>query len=158
MDDRTKQRLVEMSNGSLVEQDVLNIVEKIRDYDPNLRVKYCLPGSEEFGDAPYKITEICRDGEERKVMSIWKLDETVLERLYAADNARNNVLVDIENNNLLAQKVELRRYREEMDEAKDMLEHYLKSPKGRYSMIDPKTGNKITIDDQPGVPAKVERT
>lgn len=156
MDDRVKERLVKMSDGSLVERDVLNVVDKIRDYDPNIRVKYCDPARAEFGDAPYRIMELCPDGMERMIMSVWTLDESVLERLVACDNRRTNVLRDLEGNNLSVEKENHRRFREEMDEAADILHHYLASPKGRYSFVDPKTEHKITLDDQEGIPAKVE--
>lgn len=157
-DAETKAKLVNVATNMgyiTIERDVLNVAEKIQDYDPNLRLKFCEQAS--VNDPPYKLFELCPDGVERRVMDIWELDDRVIERLHAADNARTNVLVDIDNNNLLAKAIEDRRYKEEMAEAKDMLLHYLKSPKGRYSMKIPETGVKVTIDDQEGIPAKIER-
>lgn len=155
MDSKTRQRLIEMADGSLVEHDVLNVVDKIREYDSSLRLKYAQVAN--IGDPPYKLFEMCNDGVERLIMNIWELDERVIERIRAADNARGNVLLDIDLNNLNIENENHRRFREEMDEAKDMVEHYLKSSKSRYSMRDSLTGTKITIDDQHGIPAKIER-
>lgn len=147
-----------MADGSLIERDVLNVVEKIREYDSNLRVKYVDPARAEFGDAPYKVTEICRDGIERVVFSVWKLDETILDRLRAADTAVNNVLLSVDNTNLLAEKQENQRYKEQMGEAKDILISYLSSPKQRWSFKDPVTENKVMIDSSEGSRPKVERS
>lgn len=151
----TTQRLVEIAEGVYVEQDVLNIVDKIRAYDPNLKVKFCNPALAETGDAPYKIVEVCPDGIERIVFSVWQLDDKVMERLYAADNSRTNVLVDIHNNNLLAKKIEERRYQEEKEEDRDLIASYLKSPKGQYSFRRRQDDALVIVDDQEGRKHKV---
>jgi hypothetical protein len=155
-EDEVKKRLVELADGSLVENDVLNIVEKIKNYDPNLRVKYVDPARAQFGDAPYRVTEMCPDGLERLVMEVWELDEKVFERIIAADNSRNNVLLSVDNANLLAAKIQERRYEEIKLEDQDILTHYLKSPKGRYSFRRRKDDALVTIDDQHGRRHKVE--
>lgn len=142
-----KKRLIELADGSYVEADVLNIVEKIRDYDPNLNVKYVDPALADPSDPPYKVVELCPDGIERVVFGVWELDEKVLERLYAADNARTNVLVDIHGNNILAQKEMDRRYREVCLEDQDVVSHLLKSPKGRYSFRRRMDDALIVVDD-----------
>lgn len=152
-----KHSLVKLSEGVYVERDVLGVAEAIREYDENLRLKFITPENAGPTDAPYMITEKCPDGIERPVMRIWELNGSILERLYDADNKKRNVLQDLDGHNLSVEKENQRRYREEMDEAKDMMLHLLKSPKGRYSMTDQKTGNKLTFDDQEGIPAKIER-
>jgi hypothetical protein len=150
-----KKRLIELADGSYVESDVLNIVEKIRAYDPNLNIKYCDPALADLDDAPYKIVELCPDGVERVVFYVWKLDETILERIYAADNACNNVLVGLNNNNLIAKKAQERRYEEIRLEDQDIVASYLKSPKGKFSFKRREDDALVTIDDQEGRRHKV---
>lgn len=152
-----KEVLVKLAEGVYVERDTLNIIEKIQEYDPRLRVKYVDPARSDINDAPYLLVEECPDGIERVVFYIWKLDERVLERLYAADRYKHDILGSIDTNNRLLQENEQQRYREQILEAHDMVESYLKSPKGRYSMTDPLTGTKFKLDDQPGVRPQVER-
>lgn len=147
--DEINKRLVDLADGFLVEHDVLNVVEKIRNYDPNLRVKYVDPMRAEFGDAPYRITELCPDGMERLVMEVWELDDRVVERIVAADNSRNNVLVSLDDTNLIASKIQERRYEEIRLEDQDLIHSYLKSPKGKYS-FNRRDGALVTIDDQEG--------
>lgn len=151
-----KKRLIEMSDGSYVEADVLNVVEKIRAYDHNLNVKYCDPARADPDDPPYKVVELCPDGIERVVFGVWELNEQVLERLYAADNARTNVLLDVHGNNLLAKKALDRRYEEVRLEDQDIITSYLRSPKGRYSFNRREDGALVTIDDQEGRRHKVD--
>jgi hypothetical protein len=150
-----KKRLIEMSDGSYVESDVLNIVEKIRAYDSNLNVKYCDPRLADPADPPYKIVERCPDGIERVVFGVWELNEKVLERLYAADNARTNVLLDLHGNNILAKKEQDRRFNEISLEDQDLVSHLLKSPKGRYSFRRRMDDALIVVDDQEGRTHKV---
>ncbi len=148
------ERLVELSQGVYVERDVLNIIEKIYAYDSNLRVKY-LDGPGRFDQAPYAIFEMCPDGIERLVFSVWELDERVLERLFNSDTLKSDVLGNLDRNNNLIRNDRQRRFEEAKEESKDILLHMLKSPKGRYSFPTP-TGNIVTVDDQPGRVAKIE--
>lgn len=150
-----KERLVQIATGVFVERDVLGIVQRILEYDPNLRVKYVNPEEASISDAPYMITELCPDGLERVVLRVNQLDERVMERLYAADNVKNNVLVSVDGHNNLIELENQRRFREEKDEANDIVSHYLSSRKGRWSFRDPKTNKHITLDDQEGIPANV---
>lgn len=146
--------LVALGGGYYVQQDVLNIVERIRDYDPNLRVKYLDRGAT-IDQAPYALTEICKDGIERLVFFIWDLDERVLERLYAADNAKFDVYTEMNLKNATARANSNRRYEERRLEAIDITKYMLKSPKGVWSWKE--DGKKVTVDDDPtSGPAKVE--
>jgi hypothetical protein len=142
-----KKRLIELADGSYVEEDVLNIVEKIRAYDSNLSVKYCDPARADPSDPPYKVVELCPDGMERVVFGVWELNEKILERLYAADNSRTNVLVDIHGNNLIAKAQQERRYNEVCLEDQDVVSHLLKSPKGRYSFRRRLDDALVIVDD-----------
>jgi hypothetical protein len=153
--DEVSDRLVRIADGVYVEQDVLNIVEKIQQYDPNLKVKYCDPDRAEFGDEPYRIVEICPDGMERVVFGTWTLDERVMDRLYAADNLKTDVLANIDRNNRLVELEMERRYTDKKLEANDIMTHYFNSRKGRWSFVND-AGQKVTIDDQEGRKAKIE--
>lgn len=152
---QAKKSLIEVAQGVYVEQDVLNIVEKIREYDPSLNVKYCDPSvAADPSDPPYKVVERCPDGMERVVFNVWKLDEQVLDRLYLSDRYRHDILGQIDTKNALARDKANQRFLEERHEAIDITTSMLKSPKGRWSVET--NGRKITFDDQEGIPAKVE--
>ena len=141
-------RLVELAEGTYVEEDVLGIVKKIQDYDDNLRVKFLDPNKADFRDAPYGIFEVCPDGHERLAFSVWELDERVLERLYAADKCRFNIQAQIDHTNAIARREEYRRYEERKLEDQDLVVSYLNSPKGRFSFKKRK-GELVQLDDDP---------
>jgi hypothetical protein len=154
-DPDVRQRLVEITQGVYVEHDALNIAERVHEYDPRFKIKFCDPDKSEWNDAPYMLVEVCNDGIERKCFDIWELDERVLERLWLGDNAKHDILGRIDEANAKAKKEEQRRWQEKRDESKDIVAHYLKSMKTRYSF--PRAdGAIVTIDDQEGVKHKVE--
>lgn len=139
---------VKLDDGAIVERDVLGIVEKIREYDENLRVQYLDPSSgADFTDAPYRIVEECPDGMVREVFSVWTLDETVLERIYAADTKKLDILAVLNKKNQAIRNDRERRYREEREEAQDIITHVLKSPKGRYTIPKANGEGVAVIDD-----------
>ncbi len=140
-------RLVELAAGVYVEEDTLHVVQRIREYDPNLRVKYLDPDrGGELGDPPYKIFELCPDGHERLVFSVWSLDERVLERIYAADTQKHNILYDLEGTNALARQNLTRRFQEERDAARDIVEAVIRSPKGSYTVPGSVEGTVVKFD------------
>lgn len=140
--------LVRLEDGSYIERDLLNIVQKVQEFDPNLRIQYLDPNrTSEPGDAPYRIVETCRDGVDRLVFSVWELDDRVIERLYAADMLNPDFIKNLDATNLMARLNSQRRFREEMDEAKDIVEHVVSSTKGRYSIPSADGEGVILIDD-----------
>jgi len=156
-EEQTKQRLVEIAQGVYVERDVLNIVEKVKEYDENLSIKFCEPSLSDPGDAPYKLVERCRDGMERVVFDIWELNGSILDRLYDADTQKNDILLSIDGKNLIAKKKEDQRYKEAIELAHDVTVSMLKSNKHKWTYKDNITGNIVTFDDRNKGPMKVER-
>ncbi len=139
-----RKRLIEMADGSLVEEDALRIAQKIAEYDDNLRLKYCAREAD-LTDAPYKLVEICKDGAERIVFDVWELDDRVIERLYAADTRHRDIEAILNKENAEAKRDENRRYQEKQDEALEIAQSVYKSSKDTYKMTDPHTGKKMKI-------------
>lgn len=145
-----QQRLVEFAAGVYVEEDTLRIVEKIREYDPKLRVKYLDPdASGELDDPPYKIMELCPDGFERLIFGVWSLDDRVLERLWAADTQRHDILQRLDGTNAIATVNSKRRYEEEREQTLDMVKSVLKSPRNEYSLPGPEDTKIVLSGDLP---------
>lgn len=152
LDDHSRERLIQLASGEWVERDVLNIAEKLKEYDENLRLQYLDPSNPEaqVGDPPWRIVEMCRDGLPRVVMTAWELDERILERIYAADTSRRDLLAVIDGHNQRLHAERVRRYEEEKAQDIDIIESYLKSPKGRWSFENPRVpGRIVTLDDDP---------
>jgi hypothetical protein len=146
MDDSTvKQRLFEMSDGMLVEEDVLGIVHRLQEYDPNLIVQYADPDKVDITDAPYRVVELCPDGNRRVVLECWALDERVVERIMRADTQKHNILEGVDNKNNLVRKGIRQRYRDEQAALSEMVDGVLRSPKDTYTATNPLTGQKHTF-------------
>lgn len=148
-----KKRLIEMADGTYVEEDTLRIAQKIAEYDPNLRLKYCAAvGSP--GDAPYRLVELCPDGVERIVFDIWELDDRVMDKLHEADNQRRDVqgLLDVANQQ--AKNEEVRRFRELKEEQDGIAEAIIKNNKSVFRFHNPITGDKVTVHENK--PVEVE--
>ncbi len=136
-------------DGCIVERDALRIAEAIKAYDPNLEL-LCLNRVEAIDEAPFVIAEHCKDGVLRPVFSAWKLDDTVLHRIVAADGQKANQLAVIEQGELKIKKERERRYKEEMHQAHDVAAHVIANKKSKYTVRDSNTGDLLTFyDDRP---------
>jgi len=148
------QDLLHIAPNTTVERDVLGIVEWIRnygDYYAQIDVAYLDPDKcDSPFDAPYIIFEHCRDGIPRLVCSVWKLDETVKERIKAADTTLYDVGAQIEKHNEARRKELAQASKDRMAEAGDIYAHALANPKTSYTF--PNTdGDNVTLDDHVGI-------
>lgn len=135
-------------DGFLIERDVLNVVERIKAYDPNLEVLCLDPNKADFADAPFIVAERCKDGQLRRVFEVWELDERVLERVWLSDTQRHDVQTRLEKNNQAARENSSRKFKEERDEAKDVVAHIFASAKGTYTWRND-DGALVQINDDP---------
>lgn len=129
-----KQAWVSLGSGMVVERDVLDVARRVTEYDPNLKVQYLNDAARGVSEPPYRIVECCTDGIERTAFSVWTLDETVLHRIFAIDNQRWNVLGVLDKNNARAKHDEKQRYRDRMEEGKEIVSTVLRSPKSTYTV------------------------
>jgi hypothetical protein len=138
--------MVDLGGGVRVEHDVLNIVEKLREYDENLIVQMLDPArADAITDAPFRIMELCPDGLARPVLDVWTLDETVLERIYAADNRKFDTLWMLDQNNNKARRYEEQEFEDKTAALSDMVQGVLRSPKDTYRATNPVTGEEHTF-------------
>jgi hypothetical protein len=144
--------VTQIAPGVFVDDDVLGIVDWIREYDPQLDVLYLDPARHDLApdDPPYKIVEKCRDGLTRIVLSCWTLDATVKERIYRADNQRHNVLLTLDQHNAKVKDDQTRRFNEERERDADLIGHILKNPRTTYTFCNDK-GELIRLEDDYGV-------
>lgn len=124
--------LVQLDDGSLIQDDVLRIVERVSEYDPNLKIQY-LPWAGGVDQAPYRLVEKGKDGEWRKVFDIWELDQRVLDRIYAADSHKLDLLKLIDEHNAKAKADKEKAREEEAERDKDIVASIVRSPKDTYT-------------------------
>lgn len=124
--------LVPVGDGNWVEHDTLRVVEKVQEYDPSLKIQF-LERVESLDQAPYRLVELCKDGQWRTVFDIWQLDDRVLDRIVAIDTMRVDVEKEIVKNNA-GVKLAAERSRVDLrDHQKDLVKSIITSPKDNYT-------------------------
>lgn len=142
VDPRVEKKMVQLTEGVVVEDDVLGVIKRIREYDPNLIVQYCDPALAEALDAPWRILEDCPDGVRRLVMEVWELDMRVMERLAAVDTHHLDLQAHLDMINEQARTQQKRRFKEEIAAVSELVHGVLNSSKDTYTGINPLTGFK----------------
>lgn len=129
--------------GSYVDRDVLGVIQKIADYDPNLRVQY-LEIAATLDEAPWRVVERCKDGQDRVVLTAWVMDNSVYDRLILADTQLWNPSEKSIQNNQKIKQNKHKKDKEEMAESSELAGRIIYNDKS-YSFIDDKTDEKVTI-------------
>lgn len=128
-----------------IDDDLLGIIEEIRYRWPALRVVTLdMDAHHDIFDAPFRILELCHDGVERKVMDVWKMDRTVIDKLHQMATVDLDKLVA--DQNAKATKVRDDKFKEALGAANDVVAHALHHPGTSYSFKDSE-GDLVTISD-----------
>lgn len=134
--------------GVLVEQDALRVAKAINDYDPNLEV-ICLdpnrPGVK-VTSSPFMVVQRMPNGTYQKVLEAWELDDRLIERIWAADQHRNNQIQTLEQMERAGRESADKRYREALDMSNEIALAVLKSGQSAYSFKN-KEGDKVKLSD-----------
>jgi len=147
-------------DGLIVERDAQNIVDRVREYDPNLDVMCLDPAmGDGLNDAPFLlIWKRPSDGAWERVFEFWALDERVLERIYNADQTRFSAMLKIEDMEAAIEKANKQRYQEFRDEAKEVMLAAVVNKSSSFSLIN-KEGDLVKIhEDAPRTLNKGKRS
>ncbi len=134
-------------DGNIVEKDALLVAEAINDYDPNLFVICVDPHIANINDAPFIIAEKGPDGVMRRIFEVWELNNSVLQRIEAADTTRHDVQSKIDYVNSQVRGQWKKRYEERKDVWKDIFVTGLKHSKSSFTYRNPDTGEFTTIHE-----------
>jgi hypothetical protein len=137
----------------LVDKKMHDIAQKIDEYDEQLCILCVDPDSCTFSEAPFVLAEVVNTPQGPqvfKVFEFWELNDSVLQRLYASDTRKTNVLADIDKNNQRVRDESERRYREKIEAKKDVVASIVASMRSSYSYIDEDRDAKVTMyEDRP---------
>ncbi len=138
-------------DGAIVERDALRIVEKLQEYDDRLYVLCLDPDRAEINDAPFIVVREKDNGSSERVLEAWELDDKIIERVWAADCSKHDILdklVKMEQ----AKKNELdKKHAEEMGSATELLVSAVKNPRSSFSFKDKATDDLVKVHDYEGV-------
>lgn len=139
----------EVINGQFVNQKVRQVVDAIRDYEPEIEVQYIPQSARTEGQAAYRL--IHRPvGRDPYVMFTVRRDEDfdsrVLQKIIANDN-RNGVtsISELDAYDAAQKAVAHQAYLDRVEEANDIAFHVLRTNKNTYKVND-----HLTIKD--GIP------
>jgi hypothetical protein len=133
-----------------VQDDVAHVVKEVNRLWPDLKVQYC--PNPDPGDAPFRVVELCRDNVWRPVLSVWTLDNRLLDMLHNCDSYKVDILAALDKSNAEARKTQKEAENSWRNAAKDVLLQAFRSPKGRYSIPDPRPGHEgeiVVLQDDP---------
>lgn len=145
---------VEIRDGRLVSQRIAQVVDAIREYNPELDVKWVPPEARREDQAAFQIWHNPPGQEPYCFMHVKNEDEfttAVLMRIIAGDQ-RNQKLEysEIEAAEEAAKRVAYQRWADIRDEKIDLMYHILKSPLNTY-----KVSKDLVIKD--GIPMNAAR-
>lgn len=130
---QTLEGLVQVGDH-FVEEDVLRIVQKVSEYDENLRIRYLPPDRViNPSQAPYALVERGKDGVWRVVFYIWELDDRIMDRIVAMDTFKQDVLGNLDKNNQKARDTVKKEGEELREEAREKTKAIIDSPKDTYT-------------------------
>ena len=137
-------------DGNLVEADALRIAEKLKEYDENLEV-ICLNPNAGHGlnEAPFIIAERRADGTLNKVFEAWALDDSVVERVVLADQRKFDPFARYDTMAQMQRKLKDDRYRETMNETKDLVEAVVRNNKNSFIYRNKEDDLVKIFDDRP---------
>lgn len=125
-------------DGSFVSERVSRIVELIREYDPNLDVRWIPSRARKMGEAAFAIVEHCSDGQTRTAFLVQtedEFDERVLARIYNGDTRKQgDVRLRLESMQKAVREVERKKFEESLEEAADYSVSMIRNPKHRVQL------------------------
>ena len=147
----TAEDLVQIAPNISVQKNVLAVIERIRNYDPNLDVMYLDPSRFDTTpfDAPWVVVERCNDGKTRLVLSVWEMNDLVFQRVAAADTWNIDVQAKLDKVNEAARKEIERKRLESFGDAKDLLVHAMRAPTS-YKFKN-HNNELVTLEDDVGI-------
>lgn len=146
MNSKDRFKFVTLPDGSLIERDVLGIVQSISErYGQRVRIQYLDPNQiAGISDAPYRILEYVQETDTvpahyEVLFSVWQLDQRVLDQLALMDTHKNfSILAEMD-------KEYEREQRRIQKEADDQFEEALELSKAAF-----RTDKTFTFKDDQG--------
>jgi hypothetical protein len=139
--------------GVWVQDDALRVAQAVKQYDDNLEV-ICLDPDDprvKITSAPFMVIQRMPNGTYQKVLEAWELDDRVLQRIWAADQQKNNQLDTLEKWEKAIKDGQEKRYREQLDEANELSLDVLASRASSYSFKN-KSDDKIKLHENNPIP------
>jgi hypothetical protein len=142
--------MIVTENGEWVSENFQRLAEIIKDYDPYLELRWIPPGQRE-SDADKKNPYCIIDTRSNYiVMFASERDnpQTILARLFSADNKHGSVLDRVDAENAAAEAFRLKQQMDDEELKKDFISWLIGTKQNYIKTKNPVTGEKLKLDDQ----------
>ena len=123
-------------DGSFISEKVSRVVEVVREYNPNIDVRWIRPSDRDNNEPAFAIVDATPGHLEYVIFYVQdesEFDGRILERLYQNDAAKHgNLLSELDARNAAVKAIQDNLHKERLEESKDLAYHILKSPKHTY--------------------------
>lgn len=147
---------MDIRGGHLFSQKIAQVVDAIREYSPELDVKWIPPGERTEGQAAFQIWHTPVGQPPYCFMHVKteeEFDTRVLMRIIHGDQRNGEITMsEVEAAEMAAKRVAFQKWQDERDEAIDVMYHILKTPLNTYKVND----DLIIKEGIPGNAAKLK--
>jgi len=133
------------SNGIYITEEQRTIAQVVHDYDDTLDIVYIPVEKRVAPNLVWAVVCEPRNAPTYIVFYAEKCDQRILERVFTHDNARTNVLNDLELKEAAWKAIRAREWLDRNEEAADIGAHAMHSPLNTYRFRNPKNGQIVTI-------------
>lgn len=123
---------VPAEGGYFVSEKHARIAEIISEYDPTLELAWIPPDKRAPGDAPFAVIHRPLGQPEYVVCYSDDVDENLLARVFSMDATKNDIWAQVNASQAAAEALKLKKQMEELEEANELRESIIKSPKSVY--------------------------
>lgn len=142
--------LIALDDGQWVNEQFHRLAEIVKDYDPYLELRWIPPGQRDT-DAEKKNPYCIFDTRSNYIVmyaSERDTPQSILARLWSADNRHGSVLDRLEAENAAAEAFKLKERMDEEETKKDFTAWLIGTKKNYMKVRNPLTGEKVKFDDQ----------
>lgn len=142
--------MIATDGGRWVDENFARLAEIIKDYDEYLELRWIPPGQRET-DAEKKNPYCIVDTRSNYIVmfaSERDTPQTILARLWSADNKHGSVLERVDAENAAAEAFRLKERMDDEEMKKDFVAWLIGTKQNYMKVRNPVTGEKMKLDDQ----------
>lgn len=142
--------MIATENGVWVDENFARLAEIVKDYDPYLELRWIPPGQRE-SDADKKNPYCIIDTRSNYIVMFASERDTpqsILARLFTADNKHGSVLERLDAENAAAEAFKLKARMDDEEMKKDFVSWLVGTKQNYMKVTNPVTGEKLKLDDQ----------
>lgn len=142
--------MIATENGVWVDENFARLAEIVKDYDPYLELRWIPPGQRET-DADKKNPYCIVDTRSNYIVMFASERDTpqsILARLWSADNKHGSVLDRLDAENAAAEAFKLKQRMDDEEMKKDFVTWLVETKRNYMHVTNPVTGEKLKLDDQ----------